>query len=86
VTSIPEKFLYNTKMIPIPTATSAAASAKMNNEKTCPVKFPCNAENATKFKFAAFSMSSMEMRNMRAFRRVSTPKRPMEKIAADNKI
>lgn len=73
-------------MIPIPTATSAAASAKTKSENTCPVKFPCNVENAIKFKFAAFSISSMEIRNISAFRRVRTPNKPIEKIAADNSI
>ncbi len=77
-----------TKM-PRPTATSAAATARMMKTAVCPVmptRVPAAAHwraYATSARFAALSMSSTERKIMIALRRVSTPTAPMAKTSAE---
>src|SRR2546425_11314335 len=58
--------------IPSPTAASAAASVITKMAKICPCR-PQIRENATKFRFTAFRISSIDISTMTTLRRVSTP-------------
>src|SRR5882724_5537474 len=62
-----------------PTATSPAATAMVKTLNTWPVRlFSCRLK-VMKLMFAAFIISSIDIRMMIALRRVSTPSMPMEK-------
>ena len=55
----------------------------MKMEKICPGNCPCMRENATRFRFTAFRISSMDIRMITTFLRVSTPIVPMANSAAE---
>ncbi len=63
-----------------PTAAFAAATAIVNREKICPVKFgnKPNLLNATKFKLAALSINSIQTNTITVFRFVKAPNKPMQ--------
>ena len=66
------------------TATSAAAITITNTAKIWPFRLPApKRENATRLRLAEFRMSSMPMSTFTELRRVSTPRRPSEKSAAE---
>src|SRR5713226_2615988 len=64
-------------MMPSPTAASAAASVMMKMANTCPSADPTSRENATRLMFTAFSISSIDIKIMITFRRVTTPIAPI---------
>src|SRR5215470_12827950 len=57
-----------TMMIPRPTAASAAATTITNKTKTCPSSLPSAWLKATKAKFTALSISSMDMKMVMTLR------------------
>ena len=63
-------------MIASPTATSAAATAITKNTRACPSVVPCRWPKATNARFAAFSMSSIDMKMTSGLRRTRTPSTP----------
>ena len=66
------------------TAASQAAITMTRSAKTWPPSAPStNRENATRLMFAELKISSMDINTFTAFRRVSTPKTPSEKSAAE---
>ena len=65
-----------------PTAASAAATVITKNTNTCPVTSPRNAEKATKVRLTEFSINSIDINTMIAFRRVTTPTAPIINIIA----
>src|SRR5262249_47873944 len=71
-------------MIASPTATSAAATAITKKTTACPSAEPSRRPNATNARFAALSMSSMDMKMMSGSRRTITPTAPMVKSTADS--
>src|SRR5688500_14688828 len=72
-------------MIARPTATSAAATTKMNTTNTLPrSSIDANLrENATRARFVALSISSTDMRITTALRRTRTPAVPMKNRTAE---
>src|SRR4051812_47837526 len=68
-----------------PTPTSAAATAMMNSAKTAPVALCSCVPKATRLRFTALRMSSMDMSTITPFRRASTPYTPMANSAAARK-
>src|SRR5213594_2528943 len=72
-------------MIARPMATSPAATPMMKVAKVCPIRSGVFAslENATKFRFAALRISSIDMKMMMALRLVRTPRTPMANRIAD---
>jgi hypothetical protein len=73
----------NARMIPSPTAASAAATATMKIAKTCPAAL-CNwYEKVAMLMFTAFSINSIDISTMMMLRRTITPTRPIAKSAAD---
>src|SRR5438128_11113476 len=69
-----------------PMPTSAAATVITNSAKTWPVTRASfsHCENATRFTFTAFSISSIDISTSTAFRRASTPYTPVAKSTAEN--
>src|SRR5437867_6712587 len=67
-------------MIARPMATSPAATQMMKVAKVCPIRSGTfvSLEKATKLRFAALSISSIDMKMMIALRRVRTPRTPIE--------
>src|ERR1700680_3437905 len=66
-----------------PITASAAATVIDMSANSCPSRFCSCRENATSVRFAALSMSSMQMRITSGLRRMSTPMVPrMKRIAA----
>ena len=63
-------------------STSAAATAITKKTKMCPSIEPCWREKATKLRFTAFSISSIDMKMMSALRRTRTPTTPIVKRIA----
>src|SRR5262252_2196877 len=64
-------------MIPRPTAASAAATTITNKTKTCPSSLPSAWLKATKAKFTALSISSMDMKMVMTLRlkmKANTPR------------
>src|SRR5262250_1887176 len=68
--------------MPKPTAASAAASTTIKIENTCPYRLPHMREKATRFRFTAFRISSIDISTITTFRRVSTPITPSTNSAA----
>ena len=71
-------------MMASPTATSAAAIVITKNTMICPSAAPWARPKATNARFAAFSMSSMDMKITSGFRRTRTPTTPMVNRIADS--
>ena len=71
-------------MIARPTATSAAATHITKNTRACPSVVPWRWPKATRARFAALSISSIDMKITSGFRRISTPSTPMLKSTADS--
>ena len=69
-----------------PTATSAAATAMIKNTNPSEEASERKVENATNRSLTAFSMSSMLIRMMMAFRLYKTPRTPIVKRAALSRI
>ena len=66
------------------TATSAAAMTMTKTAKSWPWRLPGpKREKATRLRLAEFRISSTPMRTFTALRRVSTPRMPREKRAAE---
>ena len=83
--SIEPKFLNIETNIAKPTATSAAATAIEKNTKTCPCASWWYVEKATKSKFTAFNIISIDIKTIMAFRLYKTPNTPILKsITARN--
>ena len=85
-TSMPRKFLYSSMITASPTEASAAAIVIMNIAKICPeiasgVK---NLEKATKLILTALNKSSIDIKTPTAFRRVKSPKIPMQNSADES--
>lgn len=70
---------YIITMMASPTATSAAATTIMKNTNSCAFASPNILEKATSSKFTELSMSSMHMKMIMAFLRMSVPMMPIEK-------
>lgn len=62
-----------------PTATSAAATTIIKNTKSCALASPNILEKATSSRFTELSISSMHMKMIMAFLRISVPMMPIEK-------
>ena len=71
-------FLYNAIIIASPIAASAAATVIMKNTNICPLELPKNEENVTNTRFTEFSINSMLINTIIAFRLSSTPITPIE--------
>ena len=71
-------------MIARPTATSAAATHRTKKTRACPSIVPCRCPKATSARFAAFSMSSIDMKITSGLRRIRTPSTPMVNRTADS--
>src|SRR5438093_1018859 len=71
------RFRYRARTTASPTATSPAATAMVNTLNTCPARSCMRRPKAMKLMFAAFIISSIDMRMMMALRRVRTPRTPM---------
>src|SRR5207302_9075744 len=71
-------------MMASPTATSAAATAITKNTMAWPSAVPSRWPNATKATFAAFSISSIDMKITSGSRRTITPTTPMENSTAES--
>ena len=69
-------------MMARPTATSAAATAITKKTRTWPSGLPSRWPKATNDRFAAFSISSIDMKMTSGLRRMMTPTTPMEKSTA----
>src|SRR5687768_3706999 len=72
-TLIEARFRNSRITIARPIPTSAAATAITKSAKIWPPTSSNDDENATRFTFTAFSISSIAMRTMTAFRRARTP-------------
>src|SRR5436190_7285600 len=74
-------------MMARPIATSPAATQMMKVAKVWPVRSGTlpSRENATKFRLAALSMSSIDMKMMIALRRVRTPSTPIENSTTESR-
>tara|TARA_X000001036_G_scaffold423959_1_gene448503 strand:+ start:887 stop:1114 length:228 start_codon:yes stop_codon:yes gene_type:complete len=69
-----------------PTAASAAAITKTNNENICPVRSFKLYEKPTKFILTASNISSIDIKIVIIFfLLINIPRRPIEKIIEDNK-
>src|ERR671920_67437 len=73
------------RTIASPTPTSAAATAITKSANTWPATSPWNAPNATRFRFTAVRMSSIDIRTSTPFLRASTPYTPVLKRNADSR-
>mgnify|MGYP003694581565 CR=1 FL=1 len=71
-------------MMASPTATSAAATVITKNTMTLPVSRAVDAPKATNARFAAFSISSMDMKMTSGFRRTKDATTPMVNRIADS--
>ncbi len=70
---IEARFRNSRITIASPMPTSAAATAITNSAKIWPPTSCSEDENAMKFTFTAFSISSIDIRTITAFRRARTP-------------
>jgi hypothetical protein len=69
-----------------PTAASAAATTKINNENICPVRSFKLYEKPTKFILTANNMSSIDIKIVIIFfLLINMPRRPIEKIIEESK-
>src|SRR5438552_3244353 len=73
-------------MMARPTATSAAATAITKNTMAWPSTLPWRRPNATSARFAAFSISSIDMKITSGLRRTTTPITPIENSAAERAV
>src|SRR5215470_18911747 len=71
-------------MIASPTAASAAATVITMKTNSWAPTSPKNPENATRVRFTALSISSMQMKIVIVLRFTMTPAAPMVKRAADS--
>jgi len=71
-------------MIASPTATSAAATAITKNTTAWPSRLPMRWPKATSARFAAFNISSIDMKITSGLRRITTPTTPIENSTADS--
>src|SRR5262245_5938572 len=71
-------------MIARPTATSAAATAITKKTTAWPSRFPARCPKATSARFAAFNMSSIDMKMTSGLRRMTTPTTPIVNRTADS--
>src|SRR5262249_50335876 len=71
-------------MIASPTAASAAATVITMNTKSWAPTSPKDPENATRVRFTALSISSMQMKIVIVLRFTMTPAAPMVKRTADS--
>src|SRR4029453_6292996 len=71
-------------MMASPTATSAAATVITKNTMIWPCAPPCARPKATNARFAAFSISSIDMKMTSGLRRTRTPTTPIVNRIADS--
>ena len=80
-TSIECTFLYIMTMIDNPILTSAAATTMIKKTKIWASELLCILLKVTISRFTAFSINSIHIRIMIAFRRINTPMTPIQNKA-----
>jgi len=81
--SIVPRLRYSVIIRARPTAASAAATVRVRNTITCPDMSACTREKVIIARFAAFNISSTDMKVIIKFLDIITPQTPITKSNAD---